>query len=404
MLLTVLLTSLLAGAPKTPGAVEPLNALELSNGALLVKQSPSYGSGVAVWSAWRLSDGSPTGWCSLSNKPNDGRFEYELDGAWNLETLVVDTTNTEEPRYRGISAKTVELWLADGTGAFKSAGTFTVPRHEKKSFALPKGTTATRVKIDVLNNWGYREYTEISELEVMGTRVKAPATTDFTGVYDSSYGPMRLEQDGDQLYGCYDWGSVLGSVWGTVSGRVAQLTWYEQNKEPKREGTAVWAAQPGADGKPGFWGVLFENGALHGDWSGSTTVVQPKCEVKKSGQLERQLHDKGHVALYGIRFDVNKDVPLAQSEGTLKELASIFAGDPKLKATIEGHTDATNTDAYNQDLSDRRAAAVVRWLTGHGVPAAQLTAKGYGKTKPVAENATAQGRALNRRVEVSIAP
>lgn len=66
-------------------------------------------------------------------------------------------------------------------------------------------------------------------------------------------------------------------------------------------------------------------------------------------------------------------------------------------------TDATNTDAYNLDLSNRRAAAVVKWLTEHGVKATQLSAKGFGKTSPVADNATAQGRALNRRVEVSLA-
>jgi outer membrane protein OmpA-like peptidoglycan-associated protein len=404
MLLPVLLTSLLAGAPSKTAAVELQDALDLTNGALLVKETPSYGHGVSAWAPWRLTDGSPAGWCSASGKATEGRFEYELEGAWSLESFVVDTANTEEAGYAGISAKTVELWLANGPGAFKSLGTFTVPQHAKKAFPLPKGTLATRVKVDVLGNWGYGEYTELSELDLLGTRVKAPPLADFTGLYESTYGPLRLEQDGDQVYGCYDWGSIVGSVWGTVSGRIAQLTWYEQNQESKREGTAVWAAQPDAHGKPGFWGVWFENGELHSDWSGVTSVVQPKCQVQKRGQLARQLHDKGHVALYGIRFDVNKDVPLPESEGTLKELASVFAGDPKLTAVIEGHTDGTNTDAYNQDLSDRRAASVVRWLTGHGVPATQLTAKGYGKTKPVADNATAQGRALNRRVEVSIAP
>ncbi|MDR3774003.1 MAG: OmpA family protein, partial [Terracidiphilus sp.] len=58
-------------------------------------------------------------------------------------------------------------------------------------------------------------------------------------------------------------------------------------------------------------------------------------------------------------------------------------------------------DAYNQTLSEARAHAVVAWLTQHGIAAARLTAKGYGKTKPVADNATDAGRAKNRRVEIA---
>jgi outer membrane protein OmpA-like peptidoglycan-associated protein len=58
-------------------------------------------------------------------------------------------------------------------------------------------------------------------------------------------------------------------------------------------------------------------------------------------------------------------------------------------------------DAYNQTLSEARARAVVAWLTQHGVAASRLTAKGYGKTVPVADNRTDEGRAKNRRVEIA---
>jgi outer membrane protein OmpA-like peptidoglycan-associated protein len=68
---------------------------------------------------------------------------------------------------------------------------------------------------------------------------------------------------------------------------------------------------------------------------------------------------------------------------------------------VEGHTDATNTDAYNIDLSARRAGSVVAALVKLGVEPARLQSKGFGRAKPVADNATAQGRALNRRVEIS---
>jgi outer membrane protein OmpA-like peptidoglycan-associated protein len=58
-------------------------------------------------------------------------------------------------------------------------------------------------------------------------------------------------------------------------------------------------------------------------------------------------------------------------------------------------------DAYNQTLSEARARAVVDWLTQHGIAATRLTAKGYGKTKPIADNSTDAGRAKNRRVEIA---
>lgn len=400
MLLTTALVLVVAAPPKAP-APEKLDALDFTNGTMLVKESESYSTGIGSWAAWRLSDGSPTGWCSASGHPKGGSFEWELDGSWSLESFVVDTTTTEEETYPGISAKQVTLFVASGDGAWKSLGTFEIPKHSKKSFPLPKGATATRVKVDVLGNYGNAEYTEVGELDLLGARTVAPPLRSFAGIFSTNYGPMRIEQDGDQLFGCYDYGDTISLVWGTVSGRVAQLTWYEEGESSTREGSATFASVKDDDGKPGFWGVWFENGELANTWSGATSDTAPNCKVSRKGQLERQLRKKGHVALYGIRFDVNSDVPRAESEATLKELAALLSG-TQLAVTIEGHTDATNTDAYNLDLSNRRAAAVVKWLTEHGVKATQLTSKGFGKTKPVADNVTAQGRALNRRVEVSL--
>jgi len=68
---------------------------------------------------------------------------------------------------------------------------------------------------------------------------------------------------------------------------------------------------------------------------------------------------------------------------------------------VEGHTDNQGSAAANQALSEKRAQAVVAWLTSHGVAAARLTAKGFGQTKPVADNAAEEGRAKNRRVELA---
>ncbi len=71
---------------------------------------------------------------------------------------------------------------------------------------------------------------------------------------------------------------------------------------------------------------------------------------------------------------------------------------------VAGHTDSTGTDAYNQALSERRANSVATYLTAQGVMQARLITIGMGETRPVADNSSAEGRALNRRVEITLVP
>lgn len=71
---------------------------------------------------------------------------------------------------------------------------------------------------------------------------------------------------------------------------------------------------------------------------------------------------------------------------------------PSATGVIEGHTDTVGAEAYNQQLSERRAQAVLKYLVDGGVPASRLRAQGFGETQPVADNATPEGRAQNRRV------
>ena len=82
-------------------------------------------------------------------------------------------------------------------------------------------------------------------------------------------------------------------------------------------------------------------------------------------------------------------------------MADLLAKDKTLKVEVQGHTDNVGGDAYNQTLSEARARAVADWLTRHGVAATRLSAHGYGKTRPTADNKDDEGRAKNRRVEIS---
>ena len=83
-----------------------------------------------------------------------------------------------------------------------------------------------------------------------------------------------------------------------------------------------------------------------------------------------------------------------------RRLLALLQDHPELNVAIEGHTDADGSDAYNLDLSDRRAKSVVAWLVAKGIDAGRLQGEGKGEAAPVASNATADGKALNRRVEI----
>jgi OmpA-OmpF porin, OOP family len=118
-------------------------------------------------------------------------------------------------------------------------------------------------------------------------------------------------------------------------------------------------------------------------------------------QIKTSLASACHVALYGVLFDFNKSTLQPASDGPLQQVASLMTANSPLNLEIQGHTDNVGGDAYNQTLSEARARSVMAWLTQHGVAAARMTAKGYGKTIPVADNATDEGRMKNRRVELA---
>ena len=104
-----------------------------------------------------------------------------------------------------------------------------------------------------------------------------------------------------------------------------------------------------------------------------------------------------------IHFDTARDTIKRDSFKMLDEIAALFMQHPELKLVrVEGHTDNVGGAAYNKDLSQRRAAAVVRYLVGKGVGETRLKAAGYGFERPIASNKTAGGRAKNRRVEFMI--
>ncbi|MDD2056148.1 OmpA family protein [Pseudomonas sp. GD03860] len=104
-----------------------------------------------------------------------------------------------------------------------------------------------------------------------------------------------------------------------------------------------------------------------------------------------------------VKFDFDKSVVKQNSYGDIKNLADFMKQYPQTTTTVEGHTDSVGPDAYNQKLSERRANAVKQVLTNeYGVESNRVESVGYGETRPVADNATDAGRAVNRRVEAQV--
>jgi OOP family OmpA-OmpF porin len=115
------------------------------------------------------------------------------------------------------------------------------------------------------------------------------------------------------------------------------------------------------------------------------------CEIKEVVELK------------GVNFATGSARLLPESTAILDDAAATLRKHPEIKAEVAGHTDNTGSRALNVKLSQQRATAVMNYLVAKGVPAANLTAHGYGPDHPLADNGTADGRAANRRVELRIA-
>ncbi len=104
----------------------------------------------------------------------------------------------------------------------------------------------------------------------------------------------------------------------------------------------------------------------------------------------------------GVTFDTGKYALKSQFYPALDKVAAVLDEYDQTMIEVAGHTDSTGTDAINQPLSENRAKAVSDYLVGKGVNGARLTPVGYGSTQPIADNATAEGRQKNRRVEIHV--
>ena len=117
--------------------------------------------------------------------------------------------------------------------------------------------------------------------------------------------------------------------------------------------------------------------------------------------MREQLDETGKIVTHGILFDVNSAKIKGESYKTLKDIGQLLQDDPELRLSIEGHTDSDGSDEHNMTLSQNRADSVRDYLVvTYSIDASRLEAKGWGESKPIGANDTAEGKANNRRVEL----
>lgn len=141
--------------------------------------------------------------------------------------------------------------------------------------------------------------------------------------------------------------------------------------------------------------------ALGGNASEGMAMLIKNFRIAEGGgmnMLGKKFTDT-KIITHGINFDYNKATIKPEGMGTLNMIARVMKENPEITFEVGGHTDSDGDNAYNLRLSQQRAEAVRSQLIQLGIPAARLTAKGYGETKPISDNLTLAGKANNRRVE-----
>lgn len=388
----------LVAASESAAEERRANLLTLANGTVVVRAS------VDPERALGLVDGNATqGWSN--QRPKDRppyEFVFELLTPTMLREVGVDTAGKRPGGAAGAAAKTIEV-AASAVGpddGFTPLGTLDVPEDGAASLRVQDARPVRWLRFVITGNHGNGDWTYLDEVTADGDQPTVPDDDGrFTGAWESNFGPIELVQTGAQLAGCYRDGTLVGSV----TNGVARVAWQDRNS-PEVHGTALFVV----DARKNLTGVQYRKPS-RARWGGPTaTAKMPKTECSKTpppaNPIAAALATHGTIELYGIHFDFDADALQPRSEPVLRQLAEALGSGDGSAVNVVGHTDDVGADDYNLDLSRRRADAVVAWLAAHGVARPRLNPIGRGETDPVADNGTADGRALNRRVTVAQRP
>ena len=396
-------------AADTPPAPAEVNLAAYAAGAWIVKRPPEYDES---WSsAWLLDERSDSGWATPKGMVTPQQIVIELGQLSLVKAVEFDTASADGDSQgsRGAAEIVVETSDQSAESGFATMATVKLAaRKDRQRFAIPSPRAGRWIRLTVKSNHGSNEYIELFEFRAFGDALgQAAPAPDVTGTWQTNFSTFHMVQQGSTLLGCYEWRNGLVEN-GGIEGRVARFTWTQDTSGgPLPRGPTFFAFSP--DGKEfiGLWwyetrtqerGQIWR-GKRTGDKAG--TCTHWKGAESSAAQLAASLGKGGRARIYGIRFDVDSEVLRAESTPALESIAKLARDNAAWRFSIEGHTDATASAAYNQALSQRRADAVKARLVKAGIAAERLSTKGFGATQPVADNSTGIGRAQNRRVELA---
>lgn len=372
--------------------------LTFARGAVPVRVSEAAAAlGVTIEKSLLAIDGSLAPYTlSLKLVPADAvtEFTYRLPALTTFDRLAVPNV-LETPSAGETFTRTVEVLGSPNSAddGFVMLGSATLATHKGRDMVTELTMAAkTPVRFVKVRLTGgilvEREgsFFQFSEIIGNGTQETLPRSDAFTGAWQARGVAIRLRQQDATVTGCYDDGGVLN---GTVTGNLLTATGTDSRTGVK----SLFLVTVLDNGE--MLGVRSTNGAPFRLYAGpGGEESRAKCPAPPPPTL-----GCGSV-IHGISFGFDSAEIRPESESVLALLFNGLRADTSAKVTIEGHTSSEGAEAYNQSLSERRAAAVVADLVRRGLPATRLSAVGVGESRPIATNNDETGRSMNRRVEV----
>jgi outer membrane protein OmpA-like peptidoglycan-associated protein len=387
-----------AQAQDADETIQRTDYLTFAQGAIPVRIG---GAGAALGADYEAAvlmvDGDPTprGVVEGASDTTDTEFVYELPALTTFDRFAVPEV-LEVPSPGTTFTRQVEVYgsptSADDGFDLLASGTLTT--HEKRGqFSELKMVSSLSVRwvklrlvggIEVLRD---KSSFQFSEIIGNGTQELAEVAQGFSGTWRRSALTLRLEQDGPLISGCYE---SDGTLSGTVVGNVA----YATGKASSTQVPSSFILSVAEDGS--ISGVRSSNG---GPFRLHALPVVESGDPRMCGEPASPTIGCGSV-IHGISFDFDSATIRPDSEPVLAALYEGLSGDVSASILIEGHTSSEGSDSYNQQLSERRASAVVDALILRGLARERISSAGIGEVRPIAPNTDESGRSLNRRVEV----
>jgi len=387
-------------------AGEPVDLLTFAQGAIPISfaiEGP--GSDASSYRIMQIIDGNTTPRIQVSGATAETIVEivFELPGLTTFDRLAIPQV-AEVPSAGTTFFRSVEiLGAASVEASYVVLASAELATHESRDEVTELDIQSSEpVKFLKLRLGGginiEQEFSdfEFSEIIGNGTQVDVELVDGFTGIWDvllpdidRSVGLIELSQTGSVVTGCFETIDLVG----TVTGNLARLTGIDRN-------SGIGSSYIfGLTNDGSLQGVSSSNG---GPFGFVRSEIAPDGTLTSCSDIPQPEHPLacGSV-IYGINFDFNSATLRPDSEPLLQQLFEGLKADLSTSIVVEGHTSTEGSDAYNLDLSQRRAQAVVDDLVVRGIDPTRISALGRGESEPLfSPDDDEATRSMNRRVEI----